>query len=135
MYRNHVNISKCLSPRLLIVTIFLLLLLFLTSNSSETRGEFAFCVLSSQHGLKMSHLSENSVFFTRLFHVQAAETDQRHHRLLALALHADVREPLLHQKVSELIRSPWTVPQVFSASPTESLWTHTAPCVCSFLLL
>lgn len=52
--------------------------------------------------LKMSHLPYNSVFFIRLFHVQAAETDQRHHRLLALALHADVREPLLHQKVSEL---------------------------------
>lgn len=35
-----------------------------------------------------------------LFFVQAAETDKRQHRLLAVPLHADVREPLLHQKVS-----------------------------------
>lgn len=41
-----------------------------------------------------------------LFFAQASETDQRHHRLLALPLHADVREPLLHQKVSGCA-GPW----------------------------
>lgn len=35
-----------------------------------------------------------------LFPRQASETGERHHRLLTVTLHADIREPLLHQKVS-----------------------------------
>lgn len=45
-----------------------------------------------------------SLFATQnvLFPVQASKTSERRHWLLAVPLHADVREPLLHQKVSTM---------------------------------
>lgn len=53
-------------------------------------------------GVEVIHLISLITFnFTLFVSVQASKTGERPQRLLFLPLHADIREPLLHQKVSE----------------------------------
>lgn len=69
-----------------------------------------------------------------LFFAQAAETDKRPHRLLALSLHADVREPLLHQRVSGRAEPQlsWVLPLPHRLCRLRD--PHGSLCLCSLSL-